>query len=232
MGDIYIGIDESVCLTKTAETPEANGRYRKVFSSHWECADTWSRLCQPAGESGPLNFHGGTMFSYSTAIARLVSPLKGEWKTMAFFDPDRHSMTTVSKHRPPTLRAANLRGHRIFWVYNVDADTQEEHLANRRHMEKETLMTLLRAKKAQKKNRKDYVSNVLSCIDEARRYAQAVGLDDSEEDVRTIWGSQAAGMMLNKLYADLDYSICPIMADAIEEAGCTDEELLATLRKL
>lgn len=218
-------------LTKTSETNEP-ARYRRTFPSHWECADTWSRLLQPYGESGPLSFRGGVMYSYNTPIARLVQRVGLLNNVFCLSDPDRHSMTTVSKHKPPTLGAAVARGYNIFDAYDIMADDEEGHLRNRRAIEKAALLRLPTAKRAFKANRKERVSMVLWHMDEARRYAVAVGLESGQGDVRSVWGSQSAGLMLNQLYADLEWSVCPIIADAIEEAGCDDDEVLSVLRSL
>lgn len=69
--------------------------------NHQDCAHRWAAQRGDSGRSGPLFYRDRTIYSYGShyPIATFAAP------RVVYFNPTGSTMTTMTKHRPPVLRA-------------------------------------------------------------------------------------------------------------------------------
>lgn len=69
--------------------------------NHQDCAHRWAAQRGDSGRSGPLFYRYRTIYSYGShyPIATFAAP------RVVYFNPTGSTMTTMTKHRPPVLRA-------------------------------------------------------------------------------------------------------------------------------
>lgn len=94
-------------------------------------AHVWANQSQESGRShnGNYSFEGRTLYSYSTAIARLVDTKQGG--RAALVTSRTYSMTTSGKHMPPIWRALRdgVPSFRVPFVSAMSADSHGMNLA-------------------------------------------------------------------------------------------------------
>lgn len=96
---------------------------KTVFTNSM-CAHTWAQQSQPHGRSNSMRFDGDTLYSYRTAIARIVGGMD-----IALVTSEKYSITTSCKHMPWVHRALP-QSMEQFTVPIVTARSVSEHKKN------------------------------------------------------------------------------------------------------
>jgi hypothetical protein len=112
----------------------------KTVFSNSQVPHVWAQQTQPNGHSQSMRFEGDTLYSHSTPIGRIVEVRPpgltdggaGQETRVALLTSNTYSVTTSSKHMPAARNAViNLR---VFYVPDVQADSEQAHAANLAYM--------------------------------------------------------------------------------------------------
>lgn len=162
-------------LTRT-DLPESGGKYRKHQSNKYECAHRWSANKQPEGQAGRVYFSNGVIYSYGQhfPIARHVRRYSERDKRKFILFTTRSYSSSTASHKS-AVRSAIPSDATVFEVYDVRADSREDHIANLRAIECEAHQEIKKAAKA-RKNKPFHRSQALHLIKSGNAYADAVGL--------------------------------------------------------
>jgi hypothetical protein len=168
-------------LTRTAEPPAATGRYRASWRRASECAHRWAANATPAGHAGNVRFRDGVILSYGSHFPVARHVLLPDGSRCVFFTTRGYSSSTAS-HKSDVRRAVP-KDVPVFEVDDVLADTVKDHRANMEAARDAAERTLRRSFNARSR-KVSLVREAVGIIDQANRYAAAVGLADRLDTLR------------------------------------------------
>lgn len=135
---------------------------KTVFQNHAEVVHVWAQNTQDFGRSGNIFFENGIIYSYGThfPIARHID------ENTVLFTIDDYSIST-SAHKDMVRRA--VRHKKIFYVYDVRAETKKDHRDNYKNYY--TRIAVLIEKSSRARSRKSvYLSDAQSLFNESLEY--------------------------------------------------------------
>jgi len=144
---------------------------RKVLRNHMEVCHFWANRVQGSGQANNMRFEGDLLYSYSTPIAKHLSP------TVTLFDSTSFSNST-SKHQRYARRASHAQT-KLYLPCRDKRYRSDLQPYSREGMEREINELLEKAARATKYSN-DYLSNARQLARDWNTYVETVYPDESK----------------------------------------------------